>query len=660
MDARLYLSQQAKNNPQETLLTLQTAADEVFSESTQNLDEMRKKAWYKRLWELITFSRNNQKALAISVDSLAKLQEIVVKALLVLSVQNTELSGDVLSLTESHQLLSEQVERIAKTQYKLTNRMIEWKYGRKRGLLISELREPKKTAIFGIYTSFVKENHRYDSKYGKSFSAALCKAFGNATPEKRDDSLLDELFSFDEQELLFKLLQSWLYLSTGDFGDQGIFDRFAISTKRKKELCESICDAIEMQGEENYIDWYATQEALNEDDVNAIDDAEIVFEKSEISLYHHYIDFEDETIRTVVAQYDSCFGAKKFDIGDPKDHENIVKRIRKVNPAIALEAVVGVYKSHDVVLTTHAMYTNEKKFVFSALNEDNLALGAIGGEKYRLTLPQEDGTNVTLQSYADITKLKELLLSLAKLKTAPTDESVPFDKLPYEKRKAFYSLLFYIIVDSHLPVFDTYAKIAELEKEQEENVFEMIVNQGISLPVDISEYRDRVADFFESVPYPSQQTVSKWAMVTVLETLSLTKWSNAVSEKEKNLVFCMDYAGICGDESQKHRLLDDTTLEPYFIDDKLTDERLRFFFKHSEFLTNKFLSGAAAFLTAGGSLFVQRKRADNMRKNLIRDLLDTYNIINEVVFSGESNPVGLTENEREKFDERISTLSNKL
>ena len=188
MDTRLYLSQQAKDNPQEALAVLQNAAAEVFSEEERNLSEMQKKAWYKRLFELLTFSRKNEKALAQSVASLAKLQEIVVKALLVLSVQNTELSDDIRGISESNRLLSEQVNRIAQTQYKLAGHLIEWEYGGKRELLISELKEYKKTAVIGVYAKFVSDNRQLNTKESKNFTAALFRAFGMNPPEERDVS----------------------------------------------------------------------------------------------------------------------------------------------------------------------------------------------------------------------------------------------------------------------------------------------------------------------------------------------------------------------------------------------------------------------------------------------------------------------------------------
>ena len=148
MDTRLYLSQQAKDNPQETMEILQQAASDVFSESEHNFDIIRNKHWYKRLFELLTFSRNNEKILAKNVASISKLQEIIAKALLELFVQNTELSDDIRDLTEGHRLLSEQVNRLAKTQYKLANCIIELKYGGKKELLISELKDHNKPELF--------------------------------------------------------------------------------------------------------------------------------------------------------------------------------------------------------------------------------------------------------------------------------------------------------------------------------------------------------------------------------------------------------------------------------------------------------------------------------------------------------------------------------
>ena len=586
------------------------------------------------------------------------MQEIVVKALLVLSVQNSELSDDIRGISESNRLLSERVNRIVQTQYKLAGRLIEWEYGGKRELLISELKEHKKTAVIGVYAKFVSDNRQLNTKESKNFSAALFRAFGMNPPEERDVSYIDKLLP-KEQELLYKLLQSWLYLAAGDFGRQEIFDRFAVSNKRKQELCGRIRAAVEMQGAENYIDWYAAQEPLFEDDINVIGDDAIEF--ADTGIIKRYIDFDDEEIRRVIAQYEGCFGADKLDIRNPENREEIDKRIQRVHAAISREAVVGIYDCGcDVILTTHAMYADGKVFDYSQLNEDKIAIGVAGGEKYRLMLPDKNGVEKVLEINADMTTLKELLAALSKLRAAPTDEAVSFDKLPYSQRVVYYRLLLFIHAGSQLPVFDAYAKIAALEKTQEENRFTDFMSSGIVLPADTLEYRAAVADFFESVPYPSRQMISVWAMTTALETLSLSKWSNAVSKREEDLIFCMDYAGIGSDEKRKYKLLEDTTLEPYFIDDNLTGEKQTYFFKHSTLLTNPWLSGVAAVLTGSLSLWVQLLKADGIRKELIRAHLEAYENISNALFGEESAPAGVMENEREVFDKRVKIFREKL
>ena len=656
MDTRLYLSQQAKDNPQETMGILQQAASEVFSESEQNFDVIRNKRWYKRLFEMLTFSRNNEKVLAKSVASISKLQEIIVKTLLLMSVQNTELSGDIRDLTEGHRLLSEQVNRLAKTQYKLANYIIELEYGGKKELLISELKDHKKSVIISVYTSFVNENKKLASKDSKNFTAALYIAFRTNTPEKRDNSDFDKLLSDGERELLYKLLQSWWYLATKNFSENEIFDFFTVSNSRKRELCDQIRTSIENQGVENYINWFAAQEALYEDDFNIIDEEGIELEGADTDIVKRYIDFDDEEIRNTVAKYEACLGTNKLDINDSAKNEEIIK---SVNPAVSQEALVGIFNcGGNVILTTHALYANGKKIVYRFLNENNIELGPIGRGKYKLSLPQSDWTKTDLEIDVDMPTLKEMLVSLAKLRTASTDEDVLFEQLPYSQRIDFYRIMLFIITDSKLPVFDTYAKIFTFEKGKSDNHFGDLMTQPVDLPADTAEYRETIWRFFENVPYPSRQSVSRWAMAMVLKTLSLTKWSSTISKREEDLVFCMDYANISNNEDQRERLLTETTLEPSFIDKQ--KKLWQVYYNNNVKQLNTPARIGLNFLIPASYEGYRMKKSSDLRKDLIRDLLDTYDSIVDSLFNEETVPVGVTENEREEFDKRVKYLRDKL
>lgn len=656
MDTRIYISHQAKEKSQETMEVLRQAAAEAFSESEHNFEVMRNKQWYKRLFEILTFSRNNEKMLAKNIESLSKLQEIIIKALLLMSVQNTELSGDIRNLLESHNLLAEQVKLIAKTQNKLENRLIELEYGGKHELLISELEKHKKSIIIGVYTSFVNKNKKLASKNSKNFTAALHKAFGNNTPTRYDVSYIDKLNSEGEQDLLFKLLQSWMYLATNDFGKQEIFKHFSVSDIRKEELCDQIRTSIENQDVENYINWYAAQEPLYEDDFNIIDESGIELEGTITGIVKRYIDFDDEEIRNIIAQYDACLGTNKLDTNNPANNEEIVK---KVNPVISQEAVVGIYNCGcDVILTTHAMYADGKKFTYRLLNENNIELGPIGGGKYKLSLPQSDCTIIDLEIDADMPTLKEMLVSLANLRTASTDEEISFEQLPYSQRIDFYRIMLFIITDSKLPAFDTYALISMLEKKQKDNRFEVFITKPIDLPADVAEYRETIWRFFENVPYPSRQSVSRWAMATALKTLSLTKWSSTISGPQQHLVFCMDYANIRNNENELYNLIEEATLEPSFIDNKHKEKQL-YYNKHSTRLNTPMRIGLDIIIPLSYEIFL-RKNASDMRKELIRAHLDAYDSIADLFFNEGVAPIGVTENEREEFDKRVKYLRDKL
>ena len=100
------------SDPQDIYALVQ-AANDMQGATEANFAQMRDKKWFKRLWEIITFSKDNQKVMAKNVASLAKMQDIVVRALLMASKDENEIAG---YLTKN----AEQLRAIAALQPKLT------------------------------------------------------------------------------------------------------------------------------------------------------------------------------------------------------------------------------------------------------------------------------------------------------------------------------------------------------------------------------------------------------------------------------------------------------------------------------------------------------------------------------------------------------------
>ena len=65
----LLLSKEAEENIDEAITTLVSAAQDIANKSEQDFERIKEKKWYKRLWELVTFSKDNEKIQAHSIVS---------------------------------------------------------------------------------------------------------------------------------------------------------------------------------------------------------------------------------------------------------------------------------------------------------------------------------------------------------------------------------------------------------------------------------------------------------------------------------------------------------------------------------------------------------------------------------------------------------------
>ena len=81
----LTLTQYAQDNIDETLEILISATQDIASAQEKDFERIKEKRWYTRLWELVTFSKDNQKIQSRGVSNLAKLNEITLKAVVLVA-----------------------------------------------------------------------------------------------------------------------------------------------------------------------------------------------------------------------------------------------------------------------------------------------------------------------------------------------------------------------------------------------------------------------------------------------------------------------------------------------------------------------------------------------------------------------------------------------
>lgn len=204
------------------------AAQEIMSASEADFESICSKRWYKRLWETVTFAKDNQIKMAKGVSSLSKLQEIMIRLMVVLSQNSTEIfdavkqSSDLISkLSITDALLAKQIDRII--------------FGGTAQIDFADLDREKKIAIASLLNladSDEQKNTNARMYLGSILRSANIPSFDNTVNVNAVESLNRE-----EQELLYRMIMINRYLMKIDYSKQSdVIDWISINNRRKDEI----------------------------------------------------------------------------------------------------------------------------------------------------------------------------------------------------------------------------------------------------------------------------------------------------------------------------------------------------------------------------------------------------------------------------------------
>ncbi|MEE1012328.1 MAG: hypothetical protein U0L11_09905 [Acutalibacteraceae bacterium] len=250
---KIELTQHAKENLTDTINTLMQAAQEIANSTEQDFNEMKSKKWYKRLWEVITCSKNNQKTTARGVTNLAKLTEIIMKALLLLADHSEETAKLVSESLNKIENLDGRLEELSLNFKKLALEVKKLKYNYKKNLSLQDLKAEKRDIVGSIFAKYAKlcyANEKMPNEASRNLYAFAME--GDIIEEDIDVSTHLDKIDPDVQKLLYRLNQSYYYLITGDFDDSEYFDDFSVSVKDIRMIRREIEDAVIFSGAENY------------------------------------------------------------------------------------------------------------------------------------------------------------------------------------------------------------------------------------------------------------------------------------------------------------------------------------------------------------------------------------------------------------------------
>lgn len=224
------------------------AATDLSHATEADLQAMKGKKWYHRLLDMISFSKDNQIQIARDIGSVAKLQEIVIRILVLLSQENAELSAAVKQQAE---LLS----GLSCNDMALLNAIKKIKFGGTAQIDFSDLSRERKVLIASllIMADATEQQNESSRKYfGSILTLANTTSFDNTVKPNAVDSLNRE-----EQELLYRMIMIGRHLLEVPF-EKGseVLDWVSINQNRKKDIQQSILGTAAVVTPDFFISYY--------------------------------------------------------------------------------------------------------------------------------------------------------------------------------------------------------------------------------------------------------------------------------------------------------------------------------------------------------------------------------------------------------------------
>lgn len=239
------------------------AAQETMCATEKDFEAIQSKKWYKRLWETVTFSKDNQIHLAKGVSSLTKLQEIMVRLLVVLSQDSVEISN---AIKQNSDLIS----RLSITDMLLSKEIDRIKYGGTVCIDFSDVDRDKKTIIAQMLVR--ADPNENATGYSRQYLSSIMGSAGIIEVDNSLNIAVIDSLTREEQEMLYRMIMINRHLMGVDFDDPSdVVDSIPISVKRAKEIRAAIESTASYVSPEFFATYYEKPcDACNEIDENDI------------------------------------------------------------------------------------------------------------------------------------------------------------------------------------------------------------------------------------------------------------------------------------------------------------------------------------------------------------------------------------------------------
>jgi len=334
--------------------------------------EIKNEKWYQRVFNMITFSKKNEKRMANQIGSLAQAQQILIEILVRLSKTDEELSDLILKNVESIKRLAEHDNVLIKRIQQLENSLI---LGSNSSFTIINLNERERQILSGCFFKLM-EKFDYTSENQKRYAHCVLNVIDTETTiENLEKAICDIENRISIKNVLTCCLE-YIFLHSNQIEEidefKDFIEYFDVGGKTIKSIKKRIQDIYNLRGEQGFLDKYTQEEHEVIDEVFCVEieeDQEVLVTTEEkldeyISNSLHIGQNEEKIFKNKNIHINTCINCEGNLIFD-----NCIiyyNELNSINEIILLSDANLTMKNCKIICKD----TNEKYFIKSEDKDD--------------------------------------------------------------------------------------------------------------------------------------------------------------------------------------------------------------------------------------------------------------------------------------------------
>ena len=260
----LILDYEYYNEEQCSFDDLKDASKKLTTVTEAQFEEIRNEKWFTRVFNMITFSKNNEKRMANQVQNLSQAQGLFIEILVRLSERDTRISELVSESFDKIEKLSKNDVMLAKRVHQLEKKSI---LGITKETDIEDLSETEREILGGLFYDLMQ---RFDdvSETQRNYANSVLNYLDVEAQQIHMSESINSINNINKKKKILTCCLEYSFLNQLNFNFpveiEGLVDEFDFGNKTIREIKSNIQALYNLRGVGGFIDRYGNYDEITE------------------------------------------------------------------------------------------------------------------------------------------------------------------------------------------------------------------------------------------------------------------------------------------------------------------------------------------------------------------------------------------------------------